>query len=72
MRDRRIFTPLTVLLKKSMPRSRSIEADTRAENTASVRVLVRNGFVQFGHSKRSFQLKGTWYDRLHFERHLDA
>jgi hypothetical protein len=28
MRDRRIFTPLTVLLKKSTPRSRSIEADT--------------------------------------------
>jgi RimJ/RimL family protein N-acetyltransferase len=53
MRDRRIFTPLTVLLKKSTPRSRSIEADTRAENTASVRVLVQNRFVQLGHSKRS-------------------
>lgn len=48
-----------------------IEADARAENLASVRVLLRNGFVQFGHSKRSFQLGGIWYDRLHFERHCD-
>jgi ribosomal-protein-alanine N-acetyltransferase len=49
-----------------------IEADTRPENTGSVRVLVRNGFVQFGHSKRSFQLHGEWYDRLHFERHAQC
>lgn len=46
-----------------------IEADTRPENQGSVRVLLRNGFTQFGHSKRSFELHGTWYDRLHFERH---
>lgn len=49
-----------------------IEADARAENEASVRVLVRNGFVQYGHSKRSFQLGDRWYDRLHFERHSGA
>jgi ribosomal-protein-alanine N-acetyltransferase len=48
-----------------------IEADSRKENSASVRVLVRNGFVQFGHSRRSFELGGAWYDRLHFERHAD-
>lgn len=48
---------------------RRIEADARAENLGSVRVLLRNGFVQFGHSRRSFELKGVWYDRLHFERH---
>jgi ribosomal-protein-alanine N-acetyltransferase len=46
-----------------------IESDARAENVGSVRVLERNGFVQYGHSKRSFQLDGIWYDRLHFERH---
>ncbi len=46
-----------------------IEADARAENTGSVRVLLRNGFTQYGHSKRSFELGGAWYDRLHFERH---
>ncbi|WP_426107221.1 GNAT family N-acetyltransferase [Massilia sp. TSP1-1-2] len=49
-----------------------IEADARAENAASVRVLERNGFVQYGRSKRSFELGGVWYDRLHFERHADA
>lgn len=48
-----------------------IEADARADNAGSIRVLLRNGFVQFGHSKRSFQVQGVWYDRLHFERHAD-
>lgn len=46
-----------------------IEADVRIDNTASARVLLRNGFVQFGHSRRSFELGGVWYDRLHFECH---
>ncbi len=49
-----------------------IEADARAENLGSVRVLVRNGFVQYGRSRRSFELAGIWYDRLHFERHADS
>ena len=49
-----------------------IEADARIDNDASVRVLLRNGFVQFGHSRRSFELGGVWHDRLHFERHADA
>jgi ribosomal-protein-alanine N-acetyltransferase len=49
-----------------------IEADARVENVGSARVLVRNGFVQYGHSKRSFELAGVWYDRLHFERHADS
>jgi ribosomal-protein-alanine N-acetyltransferase len=46
-----------------------IEAGARASNLASVRVLERNGFVQFGHSRRSFLLDGVWHDRLLFERH---
>jgi ribosomal-protein-alanine N-acetyltransferase len=46
-----------------------IEADVRIDNAASIRVLVRNGFVQFGHSRRSFEVGGKWYDRLHFECH---
>jgi ribosomal-protein-alanine N-acetyltransferase len=46
-----------------------IEADASAENAGSIRVLERNGFVQFGRSRRSFELQGRWYDRLHFERH---
>jgi [ribosomal protein S5]-alanine N-acetyltransferase len=48
-----------------------IEADASVANPASCRVLLRNGFVQFGHSRRSFELGGVWYDRLHFERHAD-
>lgn len=46
-----------------------LEADCRVENAASARVLLRNGFVQFGRSRRSFELHGRWYDRLHFECH---
>jgi ribosomal-protein-alanine N-acetyltransferase len=50
---------------------RRVEAVARPENRGSVRVLERNGFVQFGHSRRSFELGGQWFDRLHFERHRD-
>ena len=49
-----------------------IEATARPENRGSIRVLERNGFVQFGHSRRSFELGGRWFDRLLFERHRDA
>lgn len=49
---------------------RRIEAVARPENKGSVRVLERNGFVQFGHSRNSFELGGRWFDRLLFERHL--
>lgn len=51
-------------------RLQRIEADCRIDNLASKRVLERNGFVQFGHSRRSFELGGVWHDRLHFECHL--
>ena len=49
-----------------------IEADCRLDNLASARVLLRNGFVQFGHSRRSFEHGGGWHDRLHFECHADS
>ena len=49
-----------------------VEAVVRPENAGSVRVLERNGFARFGHSRRAFQLGGTWYDRLLFERHRDG
>ncbi len=48
-----------------------VEAAARPENRGSVRVLERNGFRQFGHSRRSFELGGHWFDRLLFERHRD-
>ena len=46
-----------------------VEANARVGNGGSVKVLLRNGFRQFGHSLRSFELGGVWHDRLHFERH---
>jgi ribosomal-protein-alanine N-acetyltransferase len=49
-----------------------IEAVARPENKGSVRVLERNGFRQFGRSRRSFELGGQWFDRLLFERHRDV
>ena len=51
---------------------RRVEAVARPENKGSIRVLERNGFVQFGHSRNSFELGGRWFDRLLFERHRDA
>jgi [ribosomal protein S5]-alanine N-acetyltransferase len=48
---------------------RRIEATARPGNPASVQVLRRNGFTEFGRSTRSFQLSGEWHDLLHFERH---
>ena len=50
---------------------RRIEATARPENRGSIRVLERNGFRHFGHSRCSFQLGGRWFDRLLFERHRD-
>jgi len=49
-----------------------IEANSRPENEASVRVLERNGFAQCGRTTRSMYHQGTWYDQLLFERHRDG
>lgn len=46
-----------------------IRADARHGNAASVRVLERNGFVQLGVSRCSYELNGVLHDHLHFERH---
>ncbi|MFG6462880.1 GNAT family N-acetyltransferase [Roseateles sp. DXS20W] len=45
-----------------------IEANARVGNEGSVKVLLRNGFREFGRSTQSFELGGVWHDRLHFER----
>ncbi|HEY4082785.1 MAG TPA: GNAT family N-acetyltransferase [Burkholderiaceae bacterium] len=44
-----------------------LEAHARPENLGSIGALKANGFEQFGHSKRSFQLHGQWFDMLYFE-----
>ncbi|WMW80585.1 GNAT family protein [Undibacterium cyanobacteriorum] len=46
-----------------------VEACARPENLASIKVMLANGFVQYGHSKRSFELHGEWFDTVHFEVH---
>lgn len=46
-----------------------LEATARPENPASIRVLVKNGFQQFGHSRASLQLHRQWFDLLYFEAH---
>ena len=46
-----------------------VEACARPENVASIKVMLANGFVQYGHSKRSFELHGQWFDTVHFEVH---
>jgi ribosomal-protein-alanine N-acetyltransferase len=46
-----------------------LEANARVGNEGSIRVLLRNGFREYGRSTRSFELGGVWHDRLHFERH---
>lgn len=49
-----------------------VEATARPENEGSIRVLQKNGFTLFGRSTRSFELAGTWYDLLHFERRAEG
>jgi ribosomal-protein-alanine N-acetyltransferase len=48
-----------------------VEATSRPENAASVRVLERNGFTAYGRATRAIQMHGTWGDLLQFERHRD-
>jgi len=45
-----------------------LEANARVGNEGSIKVLLRNGFREFGRSTQSFLLGGVWHDRLHFER----
>ncbi len=45
-----------------------VEAITRPPNTASIRVLVKNGFVQEGHFKENIFWNGEFQDSLHFGR----
>ncbi|MDC8756315.1 GNAT family N-acetyltransferase [Janthinobacterium fluminis] len=48
-----------------------IEADVRAANTGSQRVMERNDFRLYGKSARSMRMHGSWHDVLHFERRRD-
>jgi [ribosomal protein S5]-alanine N-acetyltransferase len=48
-----------------------IQATARPENEGSNRTLTKNGFVPFGRSRKSFELAGTWYDLVYYERRAD-
>ncbi|MGO9960450.1 MAG: GNAT family N-acetyltransferase [Solirubrobacteraceae bacterium] len=45
-----------------------IEAGTLPHNTASQRVLERNGFQRFGLARRYLQIAGHWQDHVLFQR----
>ena len=51
---------------------RRVEAAVHQDNSASLQVLTRNGFMSYGRSQRSFELQGRWLDTLHLERHAHA
>lgn len=46
-----------------------IEATTRSDHKASIRILTKNQFKEFGRSTQSTQYRNRWYDTLHFECH---
>lgn len=45
-----------------------VEAITRPQNVASIRALVKNGFVQEAHFKENIFWNGAFQDSLHFGR----
>ena len=45
-----------------------VEASTLLHNVASQRVLMRNGFEQYGTAPRYLQIAGRWQDHLLFQR----
>lgn len=49
-----------------------IEAEVRADNVGSSRVLLRNGFREFGRATRAIELAGAWHDLLFYEWHAGA
>lgn len=44
-----------------------VEAQVKADNHASIRVLQRNGFREFGRVEQGMYFGGAWHTLLHFE-----
>ncbi|UUT35007.1 GNAT family N-acetyltransferase [Microbacterium elymi] len=44
-----------------------IQAETVPENTASQKVLQRNGFTQYGLAPRYLKIDGQWRDHVMFQ-----
>ena len=49
-----------------------IEAMIITENLASIAVIKKCGFTQFGHSRSAVKRHGQWKDLLLFEKHADS
>ena len=45
-----------------------VEATARPQNLASIAVMQRNGFHQYGHSEKAMRFQDAWSDLLYFER----
>ncbi len=48
-----------------------VQAETLVHNTASQRVLAKNGFSQFGVAPKYLKIAGEWQDHLMFQRILE-
>ena len=48
-----------------------VQAETLLSNTASQRVLCRNGFVQFGVAPKYLKIAGEWQDHLMYQVLVD-
>lgn len=48
-----------------------VQAETLVHNTASQRVLFRNGFLQYGLAPRYLEIAGRWQDHRMFQRLRD-
>ncbi len=45
-----------------------VEATARPQNLASIAVMQRNSFHQYGHSEKAMRFQDAWSDLLYFER----
>ena len=44
-----------------------LQAETLVDNAASQRVLLKNGFVQYGHAPEYLKIAGRWQDHLLYQ-----
>ena len=69
---------MTAAVEAAMPHAIStlrlhrVEAASMPENTASIRVLERNGFEREGFARRYLRIQGTWRDHVLFGFVSDA
>jgi ribosomal-protein-alanine N-acetyltransferase len=67
----RAVSAVTVIARDTLGLHR-LEASTLPHNTASQRVLLRNGFTQIGLAPQYLQIAGAWQDHCLFQRILHS